>query len=62
MTKEEISALATDAFEKRERARMLGLCNQPTDYEERKKAAVEYALACAEANQAERALQDAIKG
>ncbi|HEX8106689.1 MAG TPA: hypothetical protein VF516_03125 [Kofleriaceae bacterium] len=62
MRREEISALAIDAFEKGERVRMLGMTNTPTDYEDRKKAAVEMAIAEAEAADAKRTLDAAIKG
>lgn len=60
MRREEIAALAVDSFEKAERLRMLGMTNTPTDYEDRKKAAVEYALAQAEADEAKRKLDAAI--
>lgn len=60
MRREEIAALAVEAFEKAERVRMLGMSNSPTDYEERKKAAVEYALAQAEAAVAKAKLDAAI--
>lgn len=62
MRREEIAALSVEAFEKQERLRMLGMSNTPTDYEERKKAAVEYALAAHEASEASRKLNDAIRG
>lgn len=45
--------LAIDAFEARERFNMLSMMNVPTDYEARKKQAVEYALALEELNRAE---------
>lgn len=62
MRREEIAALAVEAFEKAERVRMLAMTNTPTDYEERKKAYVEYALAQDEAEQAKRKLDEAIRG
>lgn len=62
MRREEIAALAVDSFEKFHRVKMLGMCNMPTDYEEAKKASVEMALAVAEAEEAKRKLDTAIKG
>lgn len=52
-----IAGLAAQAFEKRERLRMLEMMNTPTDYEERKKAFVELALARDEANKADEILR-----
>jgi hypothetical protein len=62
MRREEIAALAMDAFEKAERLKMLGMTNTPTDYEERKKSAVEYAQAQADAYEAKVKLDRAIGG
>ncbi len=56
-----IAKLAEAEFEARERLRMLDKMNVPTDYAERKKAAVEYAEARAAAVAARRALDDAIQ-
>jgi hypothetical protein len=53
----EIADLAAEAFEKRERVRMLGMANTPIDYEERKKAFIKLELARLEANKAEDALR-----
>lgn len=50
---------AADAFEKAERVKMLELMNSPTDYEERKKAYIELAVARSDAEAAKRTL-DAI--
>ena len=52
-----VADLAAQAFEKRERVRMLEMMNTPIDYEERKKAFIALALARAEANQADNALR-----
>lgn len=52
-----VAGLASQAFEKRERVRMLEMCNTPTDYEARKKAMIELELARYEANQAEAMLR-----
>jgi len=52
-----VADLAAEAFEKRERVKMLEMMNTPTDYEERKKAFVELALARVAAEQADRALR-----
>lgn len=52
-----IADLASDAFEKRERVKMLEMMNTPTDYEERKKAFIELELARAEANKADQNLR-----
>ena len=60
MRREEIAALAIEAFEKYERLKMLGMCNTPTDYEEAKKASVDYALAIAEAREAKNKLNEAL--
>jgi len=60
MRREEIVALALAAFEKCERERMLGMANTPTDYDERKKAAIEYAVARSEAADALHKLDMAI--
>ena len=51
-----IAELAAVAFEKQERVRILSMMNTPTDYEERKKAFIELALARDEANKALAAL------
>lgn len=56
-TRAGVAGLAGIAFEKRERVRMLEMCNTPDDYEDRKKAMVELELARYEANQAEAALR-----
>lgn len=61
MRREEISALAIDAFEKHERLKMLAMTNQPTEYEERKKAAVAYAEAEFDAIEAKRKLDAALR-
>ncbi len=53
-----VADLAATAFEKRERVKMLEMMNTPTDYEERKKAFIDLALARVAAEQAERALRD----
>lgn len=62
MRREEIAALAIDAFEKFQKMTMLGMSNQPTDYEERKKAAVDYAIAKFDAFEAKAKLDVAVKG
>ena len=49
--------LAEDAFLKAEHVRMLGMMNLPTDFEERKKAFVELALAQEAAAKAQHALR-----
>ena len=56
-----VEELARDAFEKSERVRMLGMRNTPTDYEERKKAFVDLAVARAAAAEAEQTLVAAYK-
>jgi hypothetical protein len=45
MTNQAIEDLARDAFDKAERVRMLLMMNTPIDYESRKKAFVELAVA-----------------
>jgi hypothetical protein len=62
MRREEIAALAIDAFEKWERVKGLGMSNTPLEYDSRKQAAVEYALAQAEAVEAKAKLDKAIQG
>jgi hypothetical protein len=52
-----VEDLAAQAFEKRERVRMLEMMNTPVDYDERKKAFIQLELARNEANQAENALR-----
>lgn len=52
-----VADFAAEAFEKRERVRMLEMMNTPIDYEERKKAMIALELARYEANQAEAALR-----
>jgi hypothetical protein len=52
-----IADLAAEAFEKRERVRMLEMMNTPLDYDERKKAFVELEISQNAANQAEAALR-----
>jgi hypothetical protein len=49
--------LAAEAFEKRERVRILEMINIPVDYEARKKAMIDLELARQEANAAEAALR-----
>ena len=56
-TRAGVMGLAAAAFEKRERVRILEMCNTPVDYEERKKAMIELELARYEVNQAEAALR-----
>lgn len=56
-----IAELAKDAFETAERVRMLLMANTPTDYEERKKAFVDLAIARARASEAAIALYKATK-
>jgi hypothetical protein len=62
MRREEIAALAVEAFEKSERVKMIAMSNQPTEYEARKQAAIEYAVARAEADEAHLKLENAISG
>lgn len=62
MRREEISALAVDAFEKGERVRMMEYANTSTEYEERKKAAVAFAIAKAEYAESCEKLDSAIEG
>lgn len=45
-----IEEIAASAFEANERVKMLMAMNQPSDYEERKKAFIEMSVARAEAN------------
>jgi len=52
-----VADLASDAFDKRERVRMLEMMNSPVEYEARKKAFIELELARVAANQAEAALR-----
>ncbi len=52
-----VADLAAEAFEKRERVRMLEMMNTPIDYAERKKAYIELQLARADAVVAETALR-----
>lgn len=52
-----IADLAATAFEKRERVKMLEMMNTPLEYEARKKAFIELALARNAALQAEEALR-----
>ena len=52
-----IADLAATAFEKRERVKMLGMMDTPTDYMARKAAMIELEVARYEANQAEAALR-----
>ena len=54
--------LATAAFEASERVRWLGMMNTPTDYEARKKQAVDYALAQEAAMLAQQALDEKLRG
>lgn len=54
--------LAIEAFEANERVRMLMMMNTPTDYEARKKAAVELAVAQEAALFAQRKLDERIQG
>ena len=56
-TRAGIAGLAAQAFEKRERVRMLEMMNTPVDYDDRKKAMIELELARHEANQSEMALR-----
>lgn len=51
-----IAVLAADVQEKRERFRMLGMMNTPTEPEQKQRAAVEYELARTEVIEAEAAL------
>ena len=53
-----VAELAEDAFLKSERVRALATMNQPTDFDERRKAFVEYAEAQAAAAEASRRLSD----
>ncbi len=55
-----ITKLAEDAFDKAERVRMLSMMNMPQEYEARRKAASDYALAQHEEMMARHALDDAI--
>lgn len=57
-----VAEIAEDAFLKAERVRSLEVMNMPTDYEERKKAFVELAVAKAEANASALLLVQATKG
>ena len=54
--------LAEDAFAKAERVRLLQLMNTPTDYDDRKKAFVQLAVARHAAAEAEQALLAAQQG
>ncbi len=56
-----VEELATEAFKANERLRCMGMTNMPTDYDERKQAAIEYAQAQAKAVAAQRALDEAIR-
>lgn len=62
MDKDKITLLATEAFEKAERLRLMGMQNVSREYEQRKADAVQYALAEAAANEARSALYLAIEG
>lgn len=59
-TRCEIERLAAEAHDKKMRFQALAMMNTPQDYEERKKAAIEYALAQREMVEACRALENAI--
>lgn len=52
-----IADLAATAFDKHERVKMLEMMNTPVEYEARKKAFIELALAREEARKAEEALR-----
>ena len=52
-----VADLAAEAFDKRERVRMLEMMNTPIEYEARKKAFIQLELARVEARQAEEALR-----
>ena len=52
-----IADLAAEAFDKREHVKMLEMMNTPTEYEARKKAFIELALARAAADRAEETLR-----
>jgi hypothetical protein len=54
--------LATEAFQARERVRALEVMNTPADYEDRKKAAVELAVAREAAFYAQRKLDERLSG
>jgi len=58
--KKTIADLAEADFNARERVRRLGMMNVPLDYYEREKAAIELAVAQAEAMATTKALGDAI--
>jgi hypothetical protein len=60
MSEKTTEQLAIEAFEARERFNMLSMMNVPTDYEARKKQAVEYALALEELSKAEQALTEKV--
>lgn len=55
-----LAILAELCFEKSERFRNLSMMNTPTEWKERKKAAIELANAKAEMMQAQQALKNAI--
>ena len=55
-----VAKLAGEAFDKAERLRMLSMMNTPIDYEGRRKAAIEMALARQDSNRASAALDSAI--
>lgn len=59
--KSELIALAEDAFYKQEKLRNLSMMNTPTDYEDRKQNAIEYAIARAESNEAAKLLNEYIR-
>lgn len=54
--------LAAAAFEASERVKMLMMMNTPTDYEERKKAAIELAVAQEASMHADKKLRERIHG
>jgi hypothetical protein len=55
-----IEHLAAIAYEKSARYRLLGMLNVPSEHDEKKKSAVEYAVARGEMIEANRALEDAL--
>lgn len=57
-----IAELAAEAFEKSEHLAALAMQNTSTDYDERKQAFIKYAEARAEAQAAQRRLEEAIGG
>ena len=60
--KVKIEQLAATAHDKSERYKMIGMMNTPNEPDAKKQSAVEFAIARGEMIEANRALEDALKG